>query len=197
MGLYDRYSSSLRDSSIEAAERGIALANDDSQVLGYAGCALADWGEVERSMPVLEQSIRRNPCNAQAWMARALAWRDQGDLPRALEEASKGLSLSPRDISVAAWLLGYGGLLLQDGQLEQALLVTQEARRRDPRLFAVTLMITALRLLLGDPDGAANAMGDTVRLRPELTREEVQRLFGNLLLHQFDASGLIEALPES
>jgi adenylate cyclase len=198
MGLYDRYSSSLRDSSIEAAERGIALANDDSQVLGYAGCALADWGEVERSMPVLDQSIRRNPCNAQAWMARALAWRDQGDLQRALDEARKGLSLSPRDISVAAWLFGYAAVLLQAGQLEEALLVTQEARRRDPRLFAVTLLITALRLLLGDPKGAASAMADTLRLRPELTRQEVQRLFGSTMLHQlFDESGLIEALPDS
>jgi predicted Zn-dependent protease len=108
------------------------------------------------------------------------------------------LSLSPRDISVAAWLFGYAAVLLQAGQLEEALLVTQEARRRDPRLFAVTLLITALRLLLGDPKGAASAMADTLRLRPELTRQEVQRLFGSTMLHQlFDESGLIEALPDS
>ena len=82
--------------------------------------------------------------------------------------------------------------------MEEALRVAQEARLRDPRLYAATLLITALRLHVGDHEGAAKAMAYTLRLRPEMTCQEVQRFFGSSILHQlFEDSGLIESLPDN
>jgi adenylate cyclase len=196
LGFFDRTESQLRQVSLQAAERGIEMANGDSQVLGYAGCALADWGEVERSMPVLDQAIRRNPSNAQAWVARALALRDVGDLERAIHEARTGLTLSPRDSSVAAWLIAFAQMLMQDGQLQEAGEALREARRRDPRLFAAPLLLAALNAFTGDRDAAVRSMAEALRLRPELTRSELRRLGGRVLLKVLDESGTIADLPE-
>lgn len=57
----------------EEAERALALDSLDSNVLGIAGCALADIGLVDRALPALEQSIDIHPGNAQAWTALGTA----------------------------------------------------------------------------------------------------------------------------
>lgn len=195
LGFYDRGESQLRAQSVEAAERGISLAQGDSQVLGFAGCALADWGEAERSMPVLDQAIARNPSNAQAWVARSLAWRDLGDLDRAIEDARKGLSLSPRDTSVAAWLVSFASMLLQADQLDEAAEVLRESRRRDPRLFAAPLLLAILHLLAEEQEAAASSFAEALRLRPELSRTEIERFGGRGLLGLLDDAGLTAELP--
>ena len=196
LGFYDRSQSEVRQVSIEAAEKGIELAHGDSRVLGFAGCALADWGEAERSLPVLDQAIQRNPSNAQAWVARGMAWRDIGELSRGIDEARNGLSLSPRDASVAVWLVSYASMLMQAGRLEEADEVVRESQRRDPRLFAAPLLGSVLKALAGEDDGALVAMNEAQRLRPALSRVEIQRLGGKRLLEILEGAGATGNLPE-
>ena len=51
------------------AERAVAIDHDASEVLGYAGCALAELGDVQRGAEILERAIENDPSNAQAWVA--------------------------------------------------------------------------------------------------------------------------------
>ena len=140
---------------------------------------------------MLDQAIQRNPSNAQAWVARGVVWRDLGELAQAIAETRRGLSLSPRDSSVAAWLVSFASMLVQDGQLQEASDVLREAQRRDPRLFAGPLLMAMVRQLSGDVDGAARAMTEARRLRPELTRQEIRRYGGRPLLDVLDGGGLL------
>ena len=51
------------------AERAVTIDHDTSEVLGYAGCALAELGDVQRGSEILERAIDNDPSNAQAWVA--------------------------------------------------------------------------------------------------------------------------------
>ena len=51
------------------AERAVTIDHDASEVLGYAGCALAELGDVQRGSEILERAIENDPSNAQAWVA--------------------------------------------------------------------------------------------------------------------------------
>jgi TolB-like protein len=59
----------LRQEARADAERALELEPTKSEVLGCAGCALADLGDTERAQPLLERAIEENPNNAQAWAA--------------------------------------------------------------------------------------------------------------------------------
>ena len=50
----------------------MAIATDagSSEVLGYAGCALSDLGQVDRGTEILRQAVEIDPSNAQAEVAR-------------------------------------------------------------------------------------------------------------------------------
>ena len=144
---------------------------------------------------MLDQAIQRNPSNAQAWVARGMAWRDIGELEKGIEEARTGLSLSPRDTSVATWLVSYGSMLMQGGRLEEAGEALRESRRRDPRLFAAPMLMAVLDGLTGDYEAAQRSIAEARRLRPELSRTEIRRFGGNGLLNLLDQAGLIDGLP--
>jgi adenylate cyclase len=47
------------------AERAVTIDHDASEVLGYAGCALAELGDVQRGTEILERAIENDPSNAQ------------------------------------------------------------------------------------------------------------------------------------
>ena len=67
----DRYAAhrqALRD-----AETAVALDPNASEVLGYAGCALSDIGELARGREWLERAIEIDPSNAQAHVALGAA----------------------------------------------------------------------------------------------------------------------------
>ena len=51
---------------IAAVERSLDLENQDSTILGLAGCALADVGHVDRALPILQKAIESNPENGHA-----------------------------------------------------------------------------------------------------------------------------------
>ena len=55
--------------ALRDAERAVSLDPNASEVLGYAGCALADTGELARGREWLERAIEIDPSNAQAHVA--------------------------------------------------------------------------------------------------------------------------------
>ena len=60
---------------MRAADTALEMDDIDSTVLGFAGCALADLGQADRAMPILEKAIEQDPSNAQAWAALGAAER--------------------------------------------------------------------------------------------------------------------------
>lgn len=61
------------EEAVAAAETAIALDNQDSDVLGYAGCALADMGDYPRGIGMMQRAVELDPSNAQAHAALGAA----------------------------------------------------------------------------------------------------------------------------
>ncbi len=86
------------------AERAVTIDQDASEVLGYAGCALAELGDVQRGSEILERAIENDPSNAQAWVALGTSLcflENTGDV--GLEKLRHGMRLSPRDHRLGFW----------------------------------------------------------------------------------------------
>src|ERR1700674_4464094 len=113
------------------AERAVTIDHDASEVLGYAGCALAELGDVQRGTEILERAIENDPSNAQAWVAlgTSLCFLEKMDAT-GLEKLRHGMRLSPRDHRLGFWGTFYALALTRHRQLTEAHGDVRAAHRR-------------------------------------------------------------------
>jgi len=171
-----------------AAERALALDDSDSRVLGFVGCALADFGATDRAMVLLDKALEMDPSNPQALFARSLAWADRGDLARAIADGERAMQVSPRDSRLAGWLMSHVNILLRAGRTEEALEYAEFACRRDPRLYLCWIMMAVCHVLLGDPSRARDSLAEAHRIYPSLDRERLFRLIGRRTMGVLDGA---------
>jgi adenylate cyclase len=183
--------SDARRAAVASAERALALDDTDSQVLGYVGCALADFHQTERAMVILDRALEFDATNAQAWAARALALSDLRKYDAAIADGLTSLRLSPKDNRLAGWLLGHAAILLKAGDLEEAGKYADLSRRRDPRHFGAWLLLGLIRFLRGDTDAAREPIAESLRLRPDLTFAHLERFLGAQAAGALRQAGLV------
>jgi adenylate cyclase len=160
--------------AVSAAERAIADDGGSSEVLGYAGCAIADLGDVVRGMEILQQAVELDPSNAQAQVALGAALALSGDMESGIGRMRHGIKLSPRDRRLAFWGWALGGFLLRAKRPGEALEEAKLAARRDPRLFLPPVLETLAHTALGRIDAARASLALARRLRPELALRHVE-----------------------
>ena len=161
------------------AERAVAIDHDTSEVLGYAGCALAELGDVQRGSEILERAIENDPSNAQAWVALGTSLcflQNMGDL--GLEKLRHGLRLSPRDHRLGFWGTFYALALARHHRLAEAHEEARAACRRDPEFYAARIVMAFAAAGLGRKEEATAALREAGRLRPRLSLEEIQIILG-------------------
>jgi class 3 adenylate cyclase/TolB-like protein/Flp pilus assembly protein TadD len=160
------------------AEMAIAADAGSSEVLGYAGCALSDLGHTERGAEILRQAVEIDPSNAQAEVALGAALAMRGDLDAGIVHMRHGIKLSPRDRRLAFWGWVLGSLLLQAKRTGEALEEARIAARRDPRFHLPPILEAVAQATLGQTELAQAALKAAKRIRPELTRQEIERSHG-------------------
>jgi adenylate cyclase len=161
------------------AERAVKIDPDPSEVLGYAGCALAELGDVQRGSEILERAIENDPSNAQAWVALGTAQyflEKRGDV--GLEKLRQGMRLSPRDHRLGFWGTYYALALARDRRLEEAYEEARVACRRDPQFYVARVVLALTATGLDRKDDAIAALREAKRLRPRLSLEEIRLLVG-------------------
>jgi adenylate cyclase len=161
------------------AERAVTIDHDTSEVLGYAGCALAELGDVQRGSEILERAIENDPSNAQAWVALGTSQcflEDRGEV--GLEKLRHGMRLSPRDHRLGFWGTFYALALARHGRLAEAHEEVRAACRRDPRFYVARVVSALMAANLGKGEEATAALREARRLRPRLSLEEIQLLVG-------------------
>lgn len=165
-----------QDEAMAEGERALALEGDRSEVQGYVGCALADLGQADRGIPILERAVETNPSNAQGWVALGAARLTAGQVEQAVEDLRRGIRISPRDSRLAIWCGLHAAGLAQLGRLEEALEQTRVACRHDPRAH-MPRIIQALILVLRDrQDEARAALAAAQEIRPKLDFDEIETL---------------------
>ena len=160
--------------ALAAAEMAIATDAGSSEVLGYAGCALCDLGQVERGAEILRQAVEIDPSNAQAEVALGAALALMGDLDTGIAHMRHGIKLSPRDRRLGFWGWALGAFLLRANRVEEALEEARIAARRDPRLYLPLILEAIAQVALGRADLGRSALMSARRIRPKLTQREIE-----------------------
>lgn len=172
------YSVERTEEALAAAEMAIAADMGSSEVLGYAGCAIADLGYGERGVEILRQAVEIDPSNAQAEVALGAALGMMGDLDAGILRMRHGIRLSPRDRRLGFWGWALAEFLLRANRPEEALEEARLAARRDPRLHLPPILEAVVQAALGRAELARGALMSARRLRPNLTLREIERSHG-------------------
>jgi adenylate cyclase len=105
----------IREEARRCAERAIELDPGGSEVIGYAGCAIADLGEDRRGTEFLRRAIEIDPSNAQALVALGAAQARLREFDESVKNLRHGMRLSPRDGRIAFWGMILASSLLAAG----------------------------------------------------------------------------------
>jgi adenylate cyclase len=167
--------------ALRDAETAVSLDPNASEVLGYAGCALSDIGELTRGREWLERAIEIDPSNAQAHVALGAAQVQRHELDAGIKAMQHGIRLSPRDAKLPFWGMVLAAGLARADRLQEALAETLNSCRRDGRLYGARVIAAFVLLRLGREREARAAMTEARRIRPALSIEEIQHFFGRYI----------------
>jgi adenylate cyclase len=173
LGIVSRSAERIEE-ALAAAEMAIADDPGSSEVLGHAGCALADLGQLERGTEILRQACEMDPSNAQSQVALGTALAMMGDFDAGIAHMRHGIRLSPRDRRSGFWSWVLGDFLLRANRAEEALEQARIAARRDPRLHLPPILEAAAQATLGRTVLARAALMSARRIRPKLTLREIE-----------------------
>ncbi|WP_119421765.1 adenylate/guanylate cyclase domain-containing protein [Desertibaculum subflavum] len=173
-----RHSDLEQQAAVRAAETAIDLDSGSSEVMGYAGCALADLGQAHRGVEILRRAVELDPSNAQAHVACGAALAISGSMEAGIEQMRHGIRISPHDHRLAFWRWALGGFLFRLGRVDEALQEAVLAARRDPKLHLARVLEAVLLAKLGRMEEARRALDVARRLRPQLTLEELAAAYG-------------------
>jgi TolB-like protein len=173
IGLVER-SAELTQEALAAAEKAIADDPGSSEVLGYSGCALSDLGHRRRGADILRQASEMDPSNAQAEVALGAALAMLGDRDAGIEHMRLVIKINPRDRRLGFWGWVLGGFLLRANRAGEALEEARIAARRDPNLHLPLILEAAAQATLGRTELARVALMSARRIRPKLTRREIE-----------------------
>lgn len=175
---YAEESPPLDQQAIEEAEKAMGLDSQDSAVLGYVGCALADIGHTRRALELLKQAVEYNPSNAQAWAALGVAQIRGRHIREGVESLRHGIRISPLDTRLAYWGTILANALFRLGESKQALEEAQLACRRHDK-FSNSRVVLAMILHSQDrQQEAIAAIDEAKRLTPDLSADNVKGLIG-------------------
>ena len=184
VGLFVK-SHDIKEETLQQAEEALDLDNMDSNVLGLAGCALADVGEADRAIPILQKAIEVNPNNAQAWAALGSAFLMNRDNETAIRHIEHGIKISPMDGRLAVWWAFLSFAYLVEKNLEKALHAAHKGCQSDDKTYLPRVLLTVVYTLLGDEDKAQKALKESYRIKPDLSEDEVRFLVGRTYAEKF------------
>ena len=161
-----------------SAERAAQLDGASSEVLGYAGCALADLGEKARGMELLEHAIEIDPSNAQARVALGAAQALNRQLDLGIGNMRLGMRLSPRDVRLGFWGAALADFLARSGRLDEALDAARMACRRDSKLYGARIVAAMIFSRLDRGEEAYSSLAEAKRIRPRLSLAQIERVHG-------------------
>lgn len=170
-----------REEARAEAERALELEPTKSEVLGCAGCALADLGDTERAQPLLERAIEENSNNAQAWAALGATQLLREQYEPAVESLQRGLRISPTDYRRSVWLTVLARGLVHLERFDQALTAAQGACRADSKFYPAQIVLAVVRTKLGKEAEAVKALTEARRIRPRLAIGEIRLWAGPVL----------------
>lgn len=167
--------------AIAEAERALELDSQDSTILGLVGCALADVGQVERALPILNKSIEAEPLNGHAKTALGAALMMKQDYKAAARHLAEGMACSPADSRLSVWGTALALAQLAQGELDAALESATQACQFDDRIYLPRLALAGIHLVRKEQTQALAATQEALRTKPDLNKTETWCVLGERL----------------
>ncbi len=155
--------------ALEIAERGLALDDQDSQVIRSAGLVHFFSKNHEVALGYYERAVAANPNEAENRALLGAALGVAGDYEAALEQFEMALRLSPRDVHVATWYNYMGVAAFVAGRHEEAADWARKTADANPQFPAGHRTLAASYGILGRLAEAEAARERLQELLPHLT----------------------------
>ena len=162
----------------KTAAKAIALDRMDSTVLGMSGCALADIGEHDQAVHILNNALDINPDNAQARTALGTVQLLTGQFSEAAANIKTGIDASPMDPRRAVWGTALAMANLLTGKTEEAVTEINKACQADDQNHIPQVVRAAVEIWQNKKEDAEAALITALKLRQELSDREVKALVG-------------------
>jgi TolB-like protein len=166
------------------AERAVELDDGSPEVLGLAGCALCDLGQLPRGMTMLRRALELDPSNAQAHVALGAESILTSEFEAGVERMRLGMAISPRDRRLGFWGWALGVFLLRADRAAEALAEALASSQRDPRFHFARVLQAAALDRHGQTDQARIALAEARRLRTRLSLNEIALTHGRRVAEQ-------------
>lgn len=180
-----------RERILASAERALNLDEQNSAVLGFAGCAISDVGNPERGLELLERSLELDPCNAQAWAACGTSLLLRGQVERAADCLQHGIRLSPIDTRRAFWGAVHAMALARLQRPDEAMAAVVGACRSSSHNHLPWVVRSLLSARAGQDGDAQAAAAEARRLWPEVSAARMGWLVGEDGADTLRARGLL------
>lgn len=172
------HSDETQTNALQAANKAIELDPGNSEVMGYAGCALCDLGQTQQGMVTLQAALRLNPSNAQAQVAHGAALVMMNEADNGIAQMRLGMRISPKDRRLGFWLWILSCFLLRAERPEEALEEARNAIQHDTRFHLGHVAQAAALDKLGKTELAQQALVQARTIRPALSIEEIAHSHG-------------------
>jgi len=174
--LWTRFPGLSLDSLIASAERAVALDETDAAAHHALGHAYAMSGKTSRMIGAFERGVELNPSDAMANNCLGAHLGLVGDLDRAVEHLNRAVALSPQDPRSATFLFNLASAHFAAGRYADALEWAEKSLSQQPGANASEIAVASLALL-GRIDEARDALGELLRLRPDLSPAAVKQFY--------------------
>jgi tetratricopeptide (TPR) repeat protein len=150
-------------------ERATRLGQDDAQVLGWSGAALAAVvGQVDEGVALIDRALRLNPNLMDAWISSGLARSVTGDWEVSIDHFARAMRLSPFDPMLFLMQFGVGNGHFQTGRYEEAAAWAAKSIGEYPKYALAWRLAAASNGLLGRKEQAQKAVAGLLQLDPTL-----------------------------
>ena len=174
------FHNSRRDEALECGRRAFALAPDDRDTAHVCAWLFSNCGQHEEAAAAYERLLALAPDWAEGHRHLSGSLAAVGDLDGALAHALRALELMPDDNGAAVHA---AELLLRRGRAGEAAALVRGAAR-DPSDHRVLRVLSAIEMLLDQPDAALAAIDNALARAPDDPEYHLHR--GHLLYRRGD-----------
>ena len=176
----------------EAAEKAMALDNEDAMALTAVGFSSSFMKEHDRAISMLERAIELNPSSALSYWALGAALGPAGRPDEAIPMVEKAIRLSPQDPLMHEFLFAMASAHFAAGRYEEAIKFARrclDIQAEQPGAYRV---IAASSGYLGRLVDARAAFAQMLKYAPELTEAHLRSFLPDHIVDKY-IEGLCKA----
>ena len=174
-----------RTQAVLAAEKAIALDQEDPTALTALGYAKSLSGEYDRAVATLERAIEINPSSAMAYWALGSSLAQSGQPDDGIAMIEKAIRLSPQDPLMHEFMFNIGSAHFISRRYEKAIefaIASLDLRSGQPGAYR---LLAAASAYAGKLNEAAAAVEEMVRVAPGTSEEHLRILLQHQVAEQY------------